>query len=375
MEHVSENIDHLWDNFWVITIINNPCRFKKRIELFRAFVKRMKDYKVKLCIVEAIYGQRKSEIDDPRIVADIKVVKRTNTVLWQKENLINIGINNLPADWKYVAWIDSDIDFVKKDWVKETIHQLQMHHVVQLFEDIVDLGPDDQIMKTAKSFMYCYKNDIAKIWTSSSKNNGNISKKSSKKESNFSEKKDSKSNSSEKEKEKTEEKEKKETHILKEKYGGYYQYTSKKGSYWHPGYAWAATRYAIDTVGGLFELGILGAGDHHMACSLIGEYEVSVPGEMSEDYRGHLYVWQKRARHLHKNVGYVKGTIFHYFHGKKSDRKYNDRWKVLIENKYRPSYDVYKDSQSLLVFRPSKDQLRDNIMKYFGSRNEDSIDM
>lgn len=331
MEYHSENIDHLRDKFWVVTIINNPSRFKKRMKLFREFVERMKGYQVNLCIVEAVYGERRPETHD--IDADIKVVLNTDTVLWQKENLINIGISRLPSDWKYVAWIDSDIDFVRKDWVAETIHQLQMHQVVQLFEDIVDLGPDHEIMRTAKSFMFCYKNGYPRCL-------------SSKKGAYY--------------------------------YQGYYGYCSSKsskGSQWHPGYAWAATRNAIDTTGGLFEYGILGAGDHHMACSLIGEYEYSIPSDMSEDYRNHLRIWQERALRLHKNVGYVKGTIYHYFHGKKKDRKYNDRWEVLIKNEYKPTFDVYKNSQMLLVFHPSRLQLRDSIIGYFSSRNEDSIDL
>lgn len=329
MEHVSENVDHLKENFWVVTVINNPCRFKKRIQLFREFTKRMNEYNVNLCVVEAVYGERKSEIKD--IKADIKVSLKATTILWKKENLINIGISRLPQDWKYVAWIDSDIDFVRKDWVKETIHQLQIHHVVQMFEDIADLGPNGEIMKTSKSFMYCYKNDIPRI--TSNKKSG-------------------------------------ESHY-------YYQPSSKpsKGSYWHPGYCWAATRHAINTFGGLFELGIVGAGDHHMACSLIGEYQFSVPNELSEDYRGHLYIWQERALRLHKNVGYVNGTIFHYFHGKKVNRNYNGRWEVLLSNDYKPSFDIYKDSQGLLVFHEGKSKLRDDIIKYFNSRNEDSIDL
>ena len=33
--------------------------------------------------------------------------------MWIKENLINIGINNLPANADYVAWCDADIEFSK----------------------------------------------------------------------------------------------------------------------------------------------------------------------------------------------------------------------------------------------------------------------
>ena len=38
-----------------------------------------------------------------------------------------------------------------------------------------------------------------------------------------------------------------------------------KQAFPHPGYAWAWTRVALDAVGGLFELGGMDSGDHHMA--------------------------------------------------------------------------------------------------------------
>jgi hypothetical protein len=313
---------HLHNHFWVVAVLNNPCRFKRRIQLFREFISRMKTYDVNIAIVEVAYGDRNFETDD--IDAPVKVQLRTNTVLWQKENMINIGISRLPKDWKYVAWIDTDIDFVNKDWVNETIQQLQHHSVVQLFEDSLDLGPNNEIIKNSKSFMYCYKNNIETAFD--------------------------KTNSY------------------------YYAKCKNNGIYWHPGYAWAATREAIDTVGGLFEVGIVGSGDHHMACSLIGDGKQSLAKGLSNDYSAHLLNWEKRALRLHKNVGYVKGTIYHYWHGKKVNRKYKERWAILIENNYEPTHDVHRDWQGLLVFYEGHYKLRDDIVNYFNQRNEDSID-
>ena len=319
MSSSSENVDHLVDKLWVIAVLNNPSRFKRRVQLFKEFVDRMKAYGVRLCIVEVAYGERNFETAD--IEADVKVNLRSTTVLWQKENMINIGISRLPNDWKYVAWIDTDIDFVNKNWVSDTIHELQLHHVVQLFVDAIDLGPDGEIMNTAKSFMYCYKEGMPKMKRS------------------------------------------------------YYSSRRPKGIYWHPGYAWAATRHAIQTVGSLFDYGILGAGDYHMACSLIGECQLSLQDGLTDDYKNQLIKWQKLASALHHNVGYVDGTIYHYWHGKKGDRRYGDRWKILVRNKYRPTRDVYYDWQGLLVFHEKNHQLRDDIRRYFDGRNEDSIDL
>jgi len=244
-----------------------------------------------------------------------------NSELWHKENLINIGISRLPSNWKYVAWIDGDVDFIRPDWIQETVHELQHHPVVQMFEDAVDTGPTYEVLTLFKSFAYCYKNNLPQK-------------------------------------------------RKKDDVGGCYS----PGTYWHPGYAWAATREAINTTGGLFDISILGAGDHHMACCLIGEAYRSVPKGLHPNYKKYVLAWQERALRLHKNIGYVKGTIFHYWHGKKRDRKYSDRWKVLTDNNFNPSTDIHKDWQGIWSLYPGHDKLRDQIRQYFQSRNEDSLD-
>jgi hypothetical protein len=322
-------VEHLKDDFYVVAVISNPERYETRYKLFRKFMDRMeKNYRVNLYVVELAYGDRSFEITSAENPRHIQL--RSDSALWHKENMINIGISRLPSTWKYVAWIDGDIDFVHPEWVAETIHELQHHPVVQLFEDAIDLGPDNQVMTTSKSFAYCYKNKLPykgkKLITDTSLT-------------------------------------------------GYYSYAYGKGYYWHPGYAWAATREAINTLGGLFELGIVGAGDHHMACSLVGEYERSLPKGVTKQYKMQLHNWADRAARLHKNIGFVKGTIYHYWHGKKRDRRYKDRWSILIDNKFDPIHHVHKDWQGLLTLYPGHDTLRDEMRQYFQSRNEDSIDM
>lgn len=312
-------------NFYVVAVMTNPERFKTRPRLFKEFMARMEKYGAKLFVVEGTFGDRDYEVTEASNPRHIQI--RTDSELWLKENLINIGISRLPADWEYVAWIDGDIDFVRPDWMEETVHELQHHPVVQMFEDAVDLGPSHQIIATHKSFASCYKNGL--------------SYKRGKEGETF----------------------------------GYYYGKNGPGAYWHPGYAWAATRAAINTFGGLFEHGIAGAGDHHMACALIGEGKASVPGKIHPNYKKYVLAWEERALRLHKNIGFIGGTIYHFWHGKKRDRKYKDRWSILIENKYNPSTDIYKDWQGVLCLYPGHEQLRDELRNYFKSRNEDSIDL
>lgn len=329
----NNNNNHLLNDFYVIAVMTNPERFKVRPRLFKDFMDRMDRYGAKLYVVEGSFGNRDYEVTDVNNPRHIRI--KTDSELWHKENLINIGISRLPSDWKYVAWIDGDIDFVRPDWMLETVHELQHHPVVQMFEDSIDLGPNHEIMATYKGFAYCYKNNLPQKQIKAGDNN------------------------------------------MSNEDAGCYYYGRKgsPGTYWHPGYAWAATREAINTCGGILDMAIVGAGDHHMACALIGQAEKSLPKKVHANYKKYVLAWQERALRLHKNIGYIKGTIYHFWHGKKRDRKYKDRWSILIDNNYNPSLDIHKDWQGLWTLYPGHEALRDQIRQYFQARNEDSIDL
>jgi hypothetical protein len=333
----SENA-HLLDNFYVVAVMTNPERFKTRPRLFKEFMARMEKYGAKLYVVEGAYGDRTFEVTEEGNPRHIQL--RTDTELWHKENLINIGISRLPASWEYVAWVDGDIDFTHPNWMEETVHELQHHPVVQMYEDAADLGPKHEILAVHKSFAYCYKNSNDRSMMVSKPSGVNVS-----------------------------------TSTVVDISGadyGYYGYG--KGAYWHPGYCWAATREAINTLGGLFDLAILGAGDHHMACCLIGEGERSIPKDVHPNYQRAVLNWQQRALRLHKNIGYVSGSIVHYWHGKKADRQYKGRWEIAINNQFDPHVDIHKDWQGLWTLYPGHEEMRDQIRVYFQSRNEDSVD-
>ncbi len=294
----------------VVAVVSNPAKFSKRYQLFEEFVARMKATpRVRLTTIELQQRARPFATS-----ADIKL--RTKEELWYKENLINIAVRSLPPDWEYVAWIDADIQFLNSDWVADTIDQLQVYSVVQMWTHAIDLGPHGEILQVHTGFMYQY--------------------------------------------------------VKKHKFSKSY------GNYWHPGYAWACRRSAYNAMGGLMEFPVLGSADHHMAFALIGRSgpSVGIPKEVHENYFKLLKIFQERCeRSIRRNVGYVRGSIAHFFHGDKVNRKYWARWQILIRNDYDPLCDISKDEHGLLMLNPEKIQLRDDIRVYFRERNEDSCDL
>lgn len=285
---------------------------------------------VRLTTVELAYGDHAFQVTTPDSPLDVQV--RSLDELWVKENLINIGISRLPSDWEYVAWIDGDLSFTNPNWVQETLHQLQTHHIVQLFQNTIDLGPNGETLQVHTGFAYQYVTRAPKTWktTWTAKWSGQLPP----------------------------------------------YYGDATGAYWHSGYAWAANREAINGMGGLLDWAVIGSGDHHMAMSWVGDARDSVPANISTGYMSDLLTFQDRCeKFIRRDIGYVSGTLLHHFHGKKADRRYLQRWDIVTKNQFDPRTDIFKDSQGLYQLNPDKIQLRDDLRLYFRQRNEDSIDL
>jgi hypothetical protein len=313
--------DRVDEPLYVVTPIFNAPRYKTRWKHYHRFAKMVKDAGAQLVTIEAAFGERTHAIDE--LESDISVQVRTSHELWIKENLINLAVERLPKDWKYVAWIDADVAFARPNWVGETIHQLQHYKFLQMFSYAQDVGPDyNPLGRTRVGFVQLMQD------------------------------------------------------------GGYVieddvNYYGARGA---TGLAWAARRDAIDAVGGLMDFCILGSADWHMAHALFGSAEQSYPEGLSREYVRRIGIWQDLAeRHIRRNVGVMSGLLLHYFHGKKVNRKYSERWKVLVDNQYSPSTDIKRDWQGVYQLEDHGDlrsiALRDGIRRYFRERNEDGTDV
>lgn len=298
------------DQLHVISVLSNPIRYESRLSLFREYVERMTAAGVTLWIVEATFGERKYQVTNDGNVHHIQL--RCDSEVWLKEALINAGRRFLPPDAKYIGWQDADIAFVRNDWATEVIHHLQHFPVVQPFSHAQDLGPNFEPMgQLAMGFAFMYR----------------------------------------------------ELSITPDS-----DYYTKM----HPGYGWYWRRESWDMVGGMIDIGILGSGDRHMACALVGHAEKSLYYGLHPNYRRSVLNWQHLAKEaVNGNIGYVPGTINHYFHGLKADRKYGTRWKILVEHQFDPEIDIIRDGDGMFRLRGNKPKMRDAIQKYFRARSED----
>lgn len=320
--------DRVGDTLYVVTPLFNPQRYRSRWKLYKEYEKYVLSYKeAHLITIECTFANREKvmvlDMGENHTVVHVQSPHE----IWLKENLVNKAIQAIPNEnWKYVAWLDGDIRFARPDWVGETIQKLQHYDFVQMFSHAVDLSPNFEVIKEHKGFIYCYQNGIP-----------NLKKKM----------------------------------VLP-----YYQ-DSSNGAYWHPGFAWAARRKAINHVGGLVDWSVLGGGDMFMAYALIGQLNKrTMPASLGKNGVRLLSEWQNRAeKHIKRNVGYMEGQLLHYWHGKKADRKYQDRGQILLKCMFDPELDLKRDWQGIFQLTDRSFELRDGARKYFAQRNEDSIDV
>lgn len=320
--HFFKRPDHISDPLYVCCVIFNPTRFRSRWTRYADFVRMCEAQgdNVILYTVEIAFGDRDFVVTDPDNPRHLQL--RTKSEVWLKENGLNLLMGRLPITAKYIAWIDADIAFVRSDWANETLHQLQHYDFVQMWSDAHDLGPDNQIIQHHRSFAYCYTHGIGGPPGTN----------------------------------------------------GYYCEETKKGPHWHPGFAWAARRSALDAVGGLMDFCILGSADHHMAHALIGQVHLTLVKGLSGRYKALLLRWGHRAKALRFNIGYVAGSLLHYWHGPKVARRYKDRWQILVECGFDPDLDLKRDMFGLWQLSDRSHKLRDRLRAYSRARNEDSVD-
>lgn len=305
------------DKLYVITVLENPLRWRSRYRNYWDFHKHVTDSGAILLTVELALGGRAFEVTQPDDPFNVQL--RTRDEMFHKENLGNIGVWRLPLGVRYVALMDADMISTRPDWAQETLQQLQHFDVVQMFSSYSDVDGHHKAGPSMPSFMYNY------------------------------------------------------FHIPDS--GTPHPHNGHGRWLGAPGGAWAYRIEAFRALGSLIDRCILGSADGHMAYGLVQRTEIASLHreiqECSDEYRRYILLWQKNAARLNRNIGYVENHMLHKYHGPRILRGYSDRWKILERNQYDPFSDIMPDNHGVYEWTGTKPQLRDDIRRYFQSRNED----
>ena len=353
VDHRSQFVSHIKpfpDRLHVVAVVFNPIRWASRYKHWAAFERMVHDQGGVLYVVELALGDRPFEVvksTNPRHLG-----LRTLDELWHKERMIRMAIQHLlPAEARYIAWWDADIAFSKPNICQETLQALQHHYIVQCYSHAIDLGPNDEPLWTTPGFMFEWVNHGAlQGIRGAGKNPWNPASCYE--------------------------------HAPHPELG-WSPISAQFGKDWkicHPGLAWAADREALDRIdGGIFDESIYGSGDWIMALSWVGLAKLAL---MSQDWKTNEFSRRVMAyqdlceNEIHRDVGYVPGTVYHYFHGRKSDRRYSIRPNsFLVELGFDPRTDIKRDTQGLYKLatsrNPRSQRLRDALRYFARIRNED----
>ncbi|CAF3876223.1 unnamed protein product, partial [Adineta steineri] len=259
----------------VVSVIFNPVRYRSRYEQYYKFRNHMAHSGINLFTVECVFDSATrfglppqrfevTQADNPR---HIQVV--APSIMWMKENLINIAVQQLPPTIDRNAWIDADVEFEHLNWPHLTMKALDRYPIVQMFKIGYFTGPSgkQEILRRDHSFGYSIRHN-------------------------------------------------------KPIYPHHSQW------YAHPGYAWAMHRDTFNAIGGLIDFCIVGSGDLHLAYALLGRVEETFPSGLHRDYRMQVSNWGDGVARAAGNgafVGYVDVNLYHRWHGSRTNRNYINR--------------------------------------------------
>lgn len=237
----------------------------------------------------------------------IRIKGDETNVLWQKERLLSIALENLPEEYTNVAWLDSDILFENENWVEDINTALESFKVVQVYEKAQRLDADGKIGITSEGIVKALENP---------------------------------------------------------------KYTKVPNTMIGiTGFGWAIRREVIDELKFL-DTQIVGGADALMYFSFFGIKDAPIHNQLSAKWIQYIEPWIDRATNIvNGSVGYVRGTITHLYHGTTQKRNYHGRYDLLKSINFDPGNDLQLSDNGMWQFKDSS--LNTEIAKYFDSRDED----
>lgn len=293
--------------FWCISVIFNPAGYRSRVDNYHRFRDRLEQQKTNLLTIELTFNDHTHTIPDA-------VKLHSNSVMWQKERLINHALTLLPPECEYVAWLDADL-LLPDGWADMATDRLQSVDFVQLFERIIHLPPGE------KSYGRTGDTKSGIIWQ-------------------------------------------------KKTYGDDWLRlrAAKKIYHAEPGFGWAARRQAV----GLYDRLICGSGDNFLADCLLGSSGLHhYVTKFTDHMRADMADWEKEfGTRTDKSYDYLPIDVCHLWHGASKNRGYMTRDLIFRQHDFDPRTDI-TISNNVWEWATAKPQFHQAIINYFESRKED----
>ena len=266
------------DEAVIISCYFNPQNSLYRIKAFNHFYNSIKHMNHQ--IIECVIADAKPHLKESK---NIKRVY-TESLLWHKETLLNKIISELPRKYKYVFWIDADVIFTNKNWLTDSVKEFEKGaNILQPFEYCIHLEKDQLKPNFNYEDYRYYSDDMLRkqMWRSFM---SNCVKKH-------------------------------QNHFNSENYD----------IHGHVGFAWAARRNILDRVP-LYDKALIGGGDHIIAHAAAGQIgHKCITKSFTDDIKDVLDWSEQFDNVVRGKLAYVKGHLFHIWHGDINKRDYFNR--------------------------------------------------
>jgi hypothetical protein len=302
------------NDLWIISCFYNSNSYKSKPLNFNMFLEKIEAANLNYLIVECAFKTQPFSLKKSKNILRI----RTPDIMWQKERLLNIALDNLPTRCKKIAWVDCDILFENPDWAIETAEKLKYYKIVQPFKEAVRLPKEtiqyEGIGERYESFGYvCSQNP----------------------------------------------------YIVSE---------GRFDLHGHTGFAWAANKSVFSKLG-FYDVCIAGSGDHMMAHSFVGDWTTKcikrVIGNNPHFYNHYLEWSRKIYTKTKAKISYVDGTLLHLWHGDVENRNYVIRQRTLEQFGFDPANDIKLNKNKCWEWNHGNEKLINWAEEYFVLRKED----
>jgi hypothetical protein len=306
---------------WAMTSYFNPAGFQRKLDNYLMFRRHLT---VPLTCVELSFtGAFDLHPGDAETLIQI----RGQAVLWQKERLLNIALQAVPASCEGIAWVDCDVIFEKADWPALALRALRDYPLIQLFRTRCNLA------RTAGSELI----DLSRIDSQPVSLGYKLATGAATPDD------------------------------LRRSAAPLTQGSTA-------GLAWAARRDLLARLG-LYDACILGSTDRIMASAAIGEFDYGRDAiQMNARQLIHYRSWgESFFREIQGKVGYIDGRAFHLWHGTLENRRYRERHEGLRRYAFDPFTDIALDTTGCWRWNTEKPNMHAYIRRYFEERDEDGV--
>ena len=326
-----------FDPLWVVTSYYNPAGYKRRRQNFRAF-RRLINAPL-LAVELARPGQHQLTRDDADQVVSLTGEDR----MWQKERLLNIGINELPPHVEYVAWIDCDMVLEDEAWPLAARARLEKNDgLLQLFESVDHLPRDVDLDTLTPRGCAQYAPLFSGVSIASAVRAAAFAENEQRLHTAV----------------KTSD-----TRSYNLAIDGYNCY----------GMGWAARRATIEKCG-QYDRNIVGGADSihiHAALARLGEYWTLRPFTPMHIRDAESWARDATASGLLASIDALPHKIYHLWHGDLLNRNYRGRYSILTRHGYDPAKDIEISQNGTWRWTNPESDLARDVGAYFFARRED----